>query len=167
MTALKLSNRPLLLKALGQCDNDNENSRLVALDHVRKLLKSDGYTLQDLLKEVPSAPPEQSRQRPSFPDGGPYYHDPVVKTGLSSIFRKKPTKRVIRNTLPPSGLTGRFRILADQDIAGQYKKITGSFETDSEIYEPFYLYVDMLIPADKETMRILSGCSRTGTPLKL
>lgn len=165
----RISNRALLERVLGQCDSDNQNVRITAFEKAREILAKDGLRLIDLLAQPPREeavpapappPPPQPQRRTPVPTG-PYLHERVTRR----FAKWHDGKRIIRNNLPPPGTVGRLRILGDENTIG-IRTLTLSFETGSEIYEPYQTILYPWKADSRQQYEMMVGASRSGSLIK-
>lgn len=183
-------NHKLLDRVLGQTESDDANTRGVALETARRMLKAKGLTLRDLLashvrlaerEAVDAAKRKQQPQPRSAPpvaSGAPAptisrseYVNPdgtartIHKARVGFFTKTVDGKRVVRSMKPPQGAVGRLRILEDRIVERPYTGprhvLTLSFETEHTLYEPF---VDETY--DEVWVDQVQRLSHTGGPLR-
>lgn len=159
-------NHKLLDRVLGQTEADDANTRGVALETARRMLKAEGLTLRDLLASHVRLAERETREATSKGEAGPAqtrtapqesrqastisrseYVKPdgtartVHKARVGFFTRNVDGKRVVRGMKPPNGAIGRLRILEDRIVERPYTGprhvLTLSFETEHTLYEPF------------------------------
>jgi hypothetical protein len=160
------SNPQLIERVLGQMEADDANTRGIAFETARRMLKSEGITFRDLHaayvaqiaekaerdRRAASAPqPTPSARRASPPRRAPR-ENVLAKSDGTALYVHKPrvgmfTRRVdglkvVRNRKPPTYAQGVLRILEDRIVGqgsfGPRHRMKLSFQTDGVLYEPFF-----------------------------
>jgi hypothetical protein len=139
---------------------DQPHARDMAVRRIAEHLARHGQKFVDLAEAIRPAAPQAAPAAPSPTPEPPVtrqprrpqrqvIHEPLVKGGFWSHPKQVGGKRVVWKTEPLGGTRGRLRILASKSD-GYFTKLTCSFETDYDIYEPFRL--EVVLGSEKERM---------------
>jgi hypothetical protein len=165
----------MLERIMGQLDNADENTAMIAFRKAREIMSANGLTFHGIyelsIKAALSEDPAERGAAAAKPGGGdqvpePTAQNPYLHQRVAGRFaRTHEGKRVIRGTQPPTGTRGRLRVIRDVEaypgMGSGLRKVTMSLETEHEIYEPFDS-----VRSDKEWMRTIRECSITGAPVR-